>query len=625
LKNKDFNLFNQVLKQTILVVFFVCLFPVTKVIAGDTTNPSTILFFTPSSPNGLNGWYIQSVDLSISGSDSESGLKTIKYSLDDNDFVETNIEAGANLIENASFEEHSNNIPFYWNRSFYSSQIYVSDKYAIDGIYSARFNFNIWPFNFLTNEGYYAEASPFTEYFFSTWLKTNVVGFGTNYEIWAKKEGANELIYRSPTYFDFNDFEFLNTTFTTPVGTDGVYVYLYSIGWGDTYFDNLYLGEITTDASVDFNVSEEGEHTILFYSEDQALNVEDIKQESFKIDILPPSNWTNFDYVEKGNDHTLSISIDSTDSISGLNAATAEFQYYIEGVGWGVYKNLTSCSSEFLFDTWSPTSVQFINEPDSATLVTPKVDFCNSNWAQDKKIKFRINDNAGNIGISPEYNLNSPWILATNGDVGSNNSITFSAESIADHLINSYYSVSNMTSLSNIKLQNYSSNLNTSASYYINNNSFEKLPENKLQTQSGSYIFTGNITLDNPSINNYNKNTLCSVVAIDGTLTFSKDLILKDSNSCLVFLVTGNVIVKDTVTEIESFIITDGSFNTGTSHSDLFIRGGVIANELILTRSLKAKENLDNPSEIFSGNLDLLFNARKLISTIDTSAIWKEL
>jgi len=234
-----------------------------------------------------------------------------------------------------------------------------------------------------------------------------------------------------------------------------------------------------------------------------------------------------------------------------------------------------------LFDTWSPTSVEFINEPYNATLVTPSVDFCNSNWAQDKKIRFRINDNAGNIGISPEYNLNSPWILATNGDVGSNNSISFAAQSIADHLINSYYSISNMTSLSNIKLQNYSSNLNTSASYYINNNSFERLPENKLPTQSGSYIFTGNITLDNPSINNYNKNTLCSVVAIDGTLTFSKDLILKDSNSCLEEVVLSDFKVRKFLplnekTEIEINPTKKGEFDfscgMGMFHGKLIVK-----------------------------------------------------
>jgi len=613
-----------VLALIISIISFIFL-PNKIVFATDTTPPISTLTIDPVSSTGSNGWYNQSVDIQINASDNDSGVAKISYTLDSHPQVDKDIQASPNLIDNPSFEEHHNYIPYYWDRPIFSSNVYVSPNYSVDGLYSLRFNYNIWPINYLTNESYYISADSFETYFFSAWLKTNVVGFGINYEIMAKINGSDQLIYRSPSYNNLSDFTFVNKSFTTPSGTTALYINLYSIGWGNAYFDSLYLGKITAESSVNFNISEQGKHTLIYYATDQADNVGDNNDEEFNIDITAPSNWQNFNYTEQGNSHTLVLTIDVSDSISGLNLTNAFFQYYIEGVGWGVYEDLTNCSSSFLLNQWAVPTVSYVVNPTKAKITTPKIDFCNSNWAQDKKIHFKIMDIAGNESISPEYALNSPWIYTSKFDVGSNNAISFTAVSQADGVVEANGDITNLDTTSGITLKDYVNSTEISALSLISQTDFITLPENKLPTENGRYRFVGNMTLDNKSINNYDKNTICSVVAIDGSLTISKDYSLKDSSSCLIFLIIGNVTLAQSVNNIEGFFIVDGTFNTGSSNKSLTVKGGVVANNITLSRSLSGKENLTDPSEYFDYDLNLLFNAAELLSTSRNSTFWLEL
>jgi len=611
-----------ILTTCLTSLFFVC---VNQVFASDTTSPISTLTLDPPSSTGQNGWYNQSVDLLINSSDSDSGVAKISYILDSKPTVEKLVEASVNLIDNPSFEEHHNYIPFYWDRPTYSSDIYVSPNYSVDGVYSLRFKSNIWPVNYMTNASYMVTAGSFETYFFSAWLKTKIIGFGTNYEIMAKVNGQNQLIYRSPSYYNQSNFTYLNKTFTTPSGTQGLFVNLYSLGWGDSYFDSLYLGKITSESSISFNVSEEGVHNINYFAQDQAGNIEQTNNSSFKIDIAPPSTWQNFDYTQSGNDHTLILSIDVTDVTSGIDLISGQFQYYIEGIGWGVYTDLKSCSSPFLLDQWRNPTVSYITLSTKAHIVTPAINFCNSNWIQDKKIRFKAKDIAGNEAISPEFSINSPWIYATNFDVASNHSIQFNSTALVDGYVHSSGDIVGVNSMPNIQIKNYNSSVNTSAQYYISENTLITLPENKLPETDGKYKFVGNMTLDIKTINNYDNKTICTLVAIDGSLTISKDLILKDSSSCLIMLVTGNLNVSNSVENISGFFIIDGVFDTGSSNKALIINGGVVADKTVLSRSLKGKANLDNPSETFNYSLNLLFNASGLVSTIENSTYWYEL
>ena len=598
---------------------------VQETFATDTTPPISTLSIDPTTATGANGWYNQSVDLTINASDNDSGIAKISYTLDDNAQVDKNIEASVNLIDNPSFEEHHNYIPYYWDRPVFSSKVYVSPNYSVDGLYSIRFKDNIWPINYLTNENYYISAEAFQIYFFSAWLKTNVIGFGTNYEIMAKVNSSNQLLYRSQTYSNLSNFTFLNKPFTTPSGTTAIFINLYSLGWGNSYFDSLYLGQITASTAVEFNVSEEGQHTILYNATDNAGNVGDNNQDQFKIDITPPASWQNFTYTEVGNDHTLRLNVDVIDNTSGIDLTSALFQYYIEGVGWGVYEDLSKCSGNFLLNEWVEPTVNYITNPTKAKITTATIDFCNSNWTQDKKIKFKIKDIAGNEAVSPEFSINSPWITATKFDVGSNSSISFSSPAQVEGIVQAQGTISGVDTLSDVLIKNYISNAETSAQSLISQGTFITLPENKLPDVGGRYKFTGNMTLDNKSINDYDKKTICSIVAIDGSLTISKDYALKDSNSCLIFFVTGNVTISSNVNDIEGFFIIDGFFESTNTKKTLNVKGGVVANNIKLSRSLSGKDNLTDPSEYFDYDLNLLFNASGLVSNTKESTFWYEL
>ncbi len=608
------------LSLTLLLFLFV-----QPIFATDTIAPITTLGIDPTSATGSNGWYNQSVDLTINASDSDSGVAKISYTLDTKAKIDKTIESSVNLIDNPSFEEHHNLIPYYWDRAVYSSNIYVSSNYKVDGLYSLRFNSNIWPVNYLTNESYFITASSFQTYFFSLWLKTNMIGIGTNYEIMAKVNGTNQLIYRSPTYSNYPNFTFINKSFTTPSGTTAIFINLYSLGWGNTYVDNLYMGQITSETSVKFNVSEEGQHTIKYNATDQAGNIGSDITSNFKIDITSPSDWQNFTYSEVGNDHTLKLNVDISDIISGIDITSGFFQYYIEDVGWGVYQNLNKCTGTFLLNQWAVPTITYITNPSKAHILTPTVDFCNSNWLQDKKIRFKIKDIAGNEAISPEFSINSPWLYASEFDIASNYSIAFSSIAKIDNIAQSKNNITGVNSVSGITVKNYVNDTEISAQSLISQATFETLPENKLPDKSGKYKFVGNMTLDNKTLNGYDTKTICSVVAIDGSLTISKDYTLKDSSSCLIFLITGNLNISSSVNSVEGFFILDGTFDSASANKTLTIKGGVVAREIKLLRSLAGKKNLTDPSEYFDYDLNLLFNASGLVSNTKESTFWYEL
>ena len=47
----------------------------------DTTPPVTTITFDPPVPNGLNGWYVTDVNVTLNATDDLSGVKTIYYQI----------------------------------------------------------------------------------------------------------------------------------------------------------------------------------------------------------------------------------------------------------------------------------------------------------------------------------------------------------------------------------------------------------------------------------------------------------------------------------------------------------------------------------------------------------------
>ena len=54
---------------------------------NDTTPPVTTIYFVPPEPNGLNGWYVSDIEITLEATDDISGVDFIKYLLDDNDWM----------------------------------------------------------------------------------------------------------------------------------------------------------------------------------------------------------------------------------------------------------------------------------------------------------------------------------------------------------------------------------------------------------------------------------------------------------------------------------------------------------------------------------------------------------
>jgi len=54
---------------------------------NDTTPPVTTIYFDPAEPDGLNGWYVSDVTITLEATDDMSGVDVIKYLLDDSDWL----------------------------------------------------------------------------------------------------------------------------------------------------------------------------------------------------------------------------------------------------------------------------------------------------------------------------------------------------------------------------------------------------------------------------------------------------------------------------------------------------------------------------------------------------------
>ena len=75
-----------------------------KVLAADIVAPTTTATLTPSSPNGNLGWYITPVDVLLSATDLESGVKEINYKVDSGAWQKEVFSDSINLAPNASME-----------------------------------------------------------------------------------------------------------------------------------------------------------------------------------------------------------------------------------------------------------------------------------------------------------------------------------------------------------------------------------------------------------------------------------------------------------------------------------------------------------------------------------------
>jgi hypothetical protein len=104
---------------------------------------------------------------------------------------------------------------------------------------------------------------------------------------------------------------------------------------------------------------------------------------------------------------------------------------------------------------------------------------------------------------------------------------------------------------------------------------------------------------------------------------------LIQKNTTLIWIVSGDIGIKDNVTRADGIYLTDGAFSTAynkESDSQLVINGLIVANNgFELNRSLKNNDNLSSPSERFIYNPGFFTNIN-LLSLLKASPTitWKE-
>lgn len=609
---------------------------------------------TQSQLNGTLGnenWYISNVNVELTATDDLEGVAQTAYFLNSDPPTVHEYPLGENAILNPSFEEC--NLRWRWLclgieswESYFEGWgvLMWRSRESHEGNYAAAIG------NFWGGEAYWHNrnsavlVTPGRNYNFSVWVKAYV--FGPNIEVggevWAKKDTfANDIkLAQTEVLQQSVDWTKLGANFVTPSDVTQVYVRLRAKAVSPltaVLFDEATLFA-QPEAKLSFSVIENGAHTLHFYSTDRAGNQEAQKLADFKIDSLAPQDWQNFVFTPGQQNHTYSASILVSDATSGIEPASAQYHFYSDHQNWG-WSEWLPVDSILVAENGVPAQKGEIRP---VKLTTPEVNFGDS--ATTYRFQFKILDVAGSQSISPIQTIEGPWARVKNAQVLSHNKISFSAPAPAgqfnsNNLIISSQSINNFTSSANLKVTNYQDD-------QLFNKTFEQilpnfdnlivkaipLPQNKLPTQSGIYLYQGNFLIDSQTLSpSFEKNVLSAVIIIQGNLRIKKSFSL-NQNSTVLFLVDGESEVEGAVSEINGFFITSGNFYSsidGKTDKQLTVKGGVLSlKNFVLTRDLGkgAQGNSENPAEqfIFAPLLYLNRNLASLLEGQDRKVEWLE-
>ncbi len=568
---------------------------------SDTTPPLTTA--TLSGTLGQNDWYTSGVGVDLVADDLESGVASIFWKLDDNDWQQEDFLGTLNRVQNPSFESGGLLYIDKWDHPPVSSSeaIFLHSEDYKFGSRSARIDIFSSGYYYWHNRDYYSVTEAAKVYTVNAWVKTdNLSGDGAFVAVWARNlSGSDVLIAETTKVSGTNGWTRVSVSFTMPGGYDGVFLRLSaSGGWGSVWWDGVSVYE-EEETSVNFAVGTSGEHTLEYYAVDNAGNEETPhKTIDFKIDTSAPGGWQNFEATQTLNSHTFICSIDVSDSTSGLDVSTAAYQYtWNGGQTW----------SGWLTDlTVNPS----VDGSETVKLTTPDVDFHDSNWAVGKVIRFRISDLAGLQGVSPDQNLFGAWLKTTGGDVYSGQNIVMNASGAGPNaegvIVVSGSQVDNFSSVHNRTVKSYP--LITRMTYAEWLEKFPTttpLPYGRLPLASGRFFAGGgDFVIDNQTIPNELSSTqnLAAVIFVGGNLIVNADLEVHPA-AVLLFIVGGDVRIAKNVEKLDASFLLDGSFDTSYDGSppqkQLVVKGLAAANQFIFRRSLSGKDNLTEPAEVF--------------------------
>ena len=250
------------------------------------------------------------------------------------------------------------------------------------------------------------------------------------------------------------------------------------------------------------------------------------------------------------------------------------------------------------------------------------------------------------------------WIETTGGDVGSRGDIDVARDPTAVPLpagrYNSNYLVildqgksiagNRFNSAKSWLVPNYQGNINLTLNNYqeflvkygpveatVTGNTLNGGQiESTLDDNGGVMLWDGDIT-GNAAFN-YNCATCDpAVVFVDGNMTINNDLTVGTQKG-LVFIVSGNITIGSSVTNLGGFYIANGSFDSGDSGTQLTVNGGVIAfgndilgDPLVLGRDFEDNLcsaglcNEEDPAELFIYQPKYLWLFRQLLGTIEST------
>ncbi len=596
-----------------------------KVLAG-TTPPVTTAEKNPSSPDGKLQWYVSPVKVTLTSTDLESGVKEINYKIDDGNWTKKDFSDTLNLAPNPSFEMTDGESPLYTRDWVVGTEDQYVTYSRDTNVYKPSFATSSiqvkstgWSWHSINHSNNFAVSSSYNNMNAYAWVKTENVTGSVYFKVYAVSQDQYgqqtvSLVSTSPTVTGTNDWTQIPLNFV--VGVDnaiGVYMEIGMEGSGTVWIDAVNINSSLTPTTT-FTVATDGEHVVQYYAVDKAGNIETTKSLSFKIDQTPPGNWRDSGAVRAlfGNDHELYVWTHVDDATSGLSTLTDKFQYTTtRNNGFGRFSNIDSCNGSWQLGSWAIlVSPPFFPGSHSAYIITPKVDFCDSNWKICHYTRFYAEDLAGNSAVK-DMCINGPWIkVRGKGIVRANDDIDMISEAYEDNTDGLVETGGESINFFNSSADLYMNNSASPANYdydkffsMITSSKTTIATTGNLVSNSGIYFIDGPYTVTSQKIpNNYSSATFNQVIFVNGNLRISSALQVGNSSTAL-FIVKGDVEIAKSVTTIKVGIIADGTIYSayditeGESSSALVMNGIFIADKIKFQRTLQGTHNEKYPSD----------------------------
>lgn len=626
--------------------------------AADITPPVTTMTQTPSAPNGKNGWYVTPVQFNFNATDLESGVKEIKYRLNDGVWQSSSYSNTQNLSLNPSFEitGATTTGAAYWEASVVDPEA----TYTVDNASAPAFpNSSLLisatggTWHGINNKDNFAATAPYDNMTASVWLKTQGATGGASFKIYAiSPNGLGGYTYtpigQSTTILGTNGWNKVSYSFTvTASDAVGVYIDIGLAGPGQLWVDAVNINSSLTSTQTNYTVAADSIlHTLEYYAVDNADNIEFSSCTApitncvtFKLDQTPPSNWRNAgafrSRLADASTHHLFVHVTVDDLISGLSAFTNIYQYQTDKypTSFGSFLDLMSCDS-----SWRPSISVNLEQgvltdgTGTATLQTQLTNFCNNDWKTCKTVRFYSEDMAGNT-LTKEFCINGPWIrLRGGGVVRANRYIDMIAEpqgfntdsliEARENLVEFFTSSKNwIVRSSPVPPRNEYDNFSRMVSNQSSMSNTTSLP-----TVTGAYLINGDYEASStkrPSA--LSTATFDTIIFVDGNLRITADLDISNSSTML-FVVKGKVEVAKTVELIDAAILANGTFytayNAGPTESTdtLVLRGLYSAQKFELQRTLQGTNNETIPSEDFIYEPKYIIHMKRFMN--NSSVTW---